>query len=1194
MIARGLTFSVIRKRLVLRRHVVAAVMMLCTFTGALALSVAPALAARGHVFGGEFGTAGSGPGQFEGPTGVAVNEATGEVYVVDKGNNRVERFSQTGVYEAEFNGSGTLAEEGEPAPAGQFSSPGGIAVDNACSLHRPALTEATTPTCGEFDPSDGDVYVVDAGNDVVDKYSAAGSYIGEISKSSGGDPSGLYGVGVDAEGLVWIYHESGGIDSYSNELVNVFLSDQKSQVLFSASPEFAVNSEDFFYVNEEATKLNGFGEVLIKELDNQAATGLAVELSSNDVYVDNEETVGRISQSGALIERFGSGVLGDGKGIGVNSASGTVYVADSSADAVKMFTPEPPAAPTVERTAPANVTSSSATLGAHINPRGEATEYYFDYGPTAAYGTSVPVPRGVLAASFGASGASVQLEGLEARTTYHFHVVAHSALGTAESPDQVFTTQTQGANFALPDNRVWELVSPPDKHGALVENSEAAIQASVEGSAISYVANTPTDAEPQGYSHGVQVFSSRAPGGGWVSQDIAPSHDQATEVVGSGFGSDYRFFSANLSLGVVQPLASSSTPLSPEATESTAYLHRDYLQGKVSEHCAESCYEPLVTAANVPAGRSFGVCHGSAHVCGPEFVGGTPDLNHVVLKSPAALTQTPIEGETEGLYEWSAGSLQLVSILPSEGKGESGAAVAGTLGWKDEVVRHAISDDGSRVIWSSGTSTPTTLYMRDTTTHETIRLDVPQGANNTTASSKPAFMTASSDGSKIFFLDGGKLTEVSTAKSNEPDLYEYDASAPMGSRLTDLTVDSHTGEHANVDNVIGASEDGSYVYFAAGGALTENATAGQCGGAATIKCNLYEYHNGATTLVAALSQDDSTDWTREMAHLTGRVSPDGRWLAFMSDRALTSYDNADAVSGMPDEEVYLYSANAQHVTCVSCNPTGAPPVGVEYAEGKSMALVAPGIHIWGNSTWIAANIPTWTPYRTDHAFYQSRFLSDNGRLFFDTRDALVPQDVNGTEDVYEYSPPGVGSCASSSTTFNDATGGCVSLISSGESAEESAFLDASATGGRDLEGDEGGGDVFFLTAAKLVSQDFDTSFDVYDAHECSTREPCATAAVIPPPCREGESCKLAPSPQPSVFGAPSSETFTGAGNTATAPPAKPSVKGKAKPLTRAQELGKALKVCKTKSRKRRVSCEKHARLAYGPARRAAKARKGGK
>ena len=96
---------------------------------------------------------------------------------------------------------------------------------------------------------------------------------------------------------------------------------------------------------------------------------------------------------------------------------------------------------------------------------------------------------------------------------------------------------------------------------------------------------------------------------------------------------------------------------------------------------------------------------------------------------------------------------------------------------------------------------------------------------------------------------------------------------------------------------------------------------------------------------------------------------------------------------------------------------------------------------------------------------------NNGELFFNSWDSLVPNDGNSTADVYEYEPNGVGGCSSAS--------GCQAMLSSGESHEESAFLDASETGG----------DVFFLTTQQLVTADVDQSYDVYDAHDCS-ESPC--------------------------------------------------------------------------------------------------------
>jgi hypothetical protein len=234
-----------------------------------------------------------------------------------------------------------------------------------------------------------------------------------------------------------------------------------------------------------------------------------------------------------------------------------------------------------------------------------------------------------------------------------------------------------------------------------------------------------------------------------------------------------------------------------------------------------------------------------------------------------------------------------------------------------------------------------------------------------------------------------------------------------------------------------------------------------------------------------------------------------------------------------------------------------------------------GYDVWAVGTWLAGSVPAYTSGSDVYeGRYQSRYLSNSGRLFFNSSDALSPQDVNGTEDVYEYEPPGVGDCTASRPSYSERAGGCVGLISAGTSAEESAFLDAS----------ENGGDVFFMTTSKLLPQDFDKSFDVYDAHECTSEAPCyPVASVAPPPCTTGDACKSAPTPQPTIFGAPSSETFSGAGNIT---PEGATVKSaKARTLTpRAKKLAAALKVCARKPRRDRASCRKRAKARYATVR----------
>jgi hypothetical protein len=129
-----------------------------------------------------------------------------------------------------------------------------------------------------------------------------------------------------------------------------------------------------------------------------------------------------------------------------------------------------------------------------------------------------------------------------------------------------------------------------------------------------------------------------------------------------------------------------------------------------------------------------------------------------------------------------------------------------------------------------------------------------------------------------------------------------------------------------------------------------------------------------------------------------------------------------------------------------------------------------------------------------------------------------------------------------------------------------------------------GDDTFFITSSRLTSQDQDTAVDVYDAHVCSHSVPCVQSAVSPPPCVSGDSCKAAPTPQPSIFGAPASATFLGAGNQISQPAIKPKTKGGG--LSRAQKLRQALNGCARRyrnDRNKRHVCVQRVRKRYGKA-----------
>lgn len=1151
---------------------------------------APALAVRGHSYT-SFGGEGSEPGQFLEPRGVAVNDDTGEVYVSDTGNGRVERFSGTGAFSVQFNGAS--------APTGPLSSPTGVAVDNS-----------TDP----LDPSTGDVYVIDAGHDVIDKFSPGGVYEGQITEGSGSAPLGeLDGVAVDATGNVWVYQASGEIDEYANGLSNTFISSRQSP--FGVQPGFAVDAQDDLYVlrgSGQFGKLDSAGEVLIETFDgSESSTGAAVDFESGNVYIEEGPTVGVFAPSGTLLERFGSGKLGAGAGIAVAPREGAVYVAEPSADEILIAKPEVVAAPQIGPAYAQNVTSSAAVVYAGVDPHGSDTTYLFQYGtadcatpPTSCL--DVPSePGSDIGEGFGEQTVDAQLSGLVPGTTYHYRVVARNDFGEVKGHEHEFTTQREGRQTSsLPDDRVWEMVSPPEKNSGHIEplqTESGDVQASAAGGAFAYLSDYSTSAEPAGEANLTQLLATRT-AEGWKTQDLATPH-QAPTTESIGAGQEYRMFSTELSASIVAPFElGGGLLLSHEASERTVYIRNE---APPCEAAATGCFHPLVTSelgySNVPPGVEFGGSPTATRL-GVEFLNATPELGAAVLASNAQLTEQAATGEgATSLFEWKAGSLALASVLPDKTAADAAPAQANAfLGRDDHDVRHALSADGSRIVWETQQSgEEPRLYLRDMQLGETVQIDKPQAPATGIGRNEPVFQTADAQDTKIFFTDEAALTVGSTASEGNPDLYVYEVSDEAGKlagRLEDLTAEVlNGGESAAVQGaVIGAAEDGSTVYFVADGVLAAGATPGDCGpthenNTSPVTCDLYESHEIApktwtTTFIATLSGGDRNDWAgaepENLHFMTAQVSPHGAYLEFMSEQSLTGYDNHDARSGEPDEEVFLYNSSSHRLICASCNPTGARPSGIQHTEQANLLVDPISDPTWslpGTDSWVAASVPGWTAVDSSSAIYQSRYLDDTGRLFFDSQDSLVPADTNGKEDVYEFEPEGVGTCVAASSTFDSSTGGCVNLISSGTSPEESAFLDASASGD----------DVFFLTSAKLAPQDLDEAADIYDAHVCEPGSQCPSAASVATEqqlCASSEACQGATVPPAPPAAAPSASS-SGEGNVQMT-----QVKPKSKPQTRAQMLAEALRSCRRRrSRKRRAGCEREARHRYSAKRASSKA-----
>jgi hypothetical protein len=94
-----------------------------------------------------------------------------------------------------------------------------------------------------------------------------------------------------------------------------------------------------------------------------------------------------------------------------------------------------PAAHTGSATA---LSYASATLNGSIDPHGSDTSYYFQYGPTAAYGAQTPIADA--GAGVKAVKVSAPIAGLQPLTRYYYRLVAVNSTGATTGSRRIFQT----------------------------------------------------------------------------------------------------------------------------------------------------------------------------------------------------------------------------------------------------------------------------------------------------------------------------------------------------------------------------------------------------------------------------------------------------------------------------------------------------------------------------------------------------------------------------------------------------------------------------------------------------------------------------------------------------------------------------------------------------------------------------------
>jgi hypothetical protein len=747
-------------------------------------------------------------------------------------------------------------------------------------------------------------------------------------------------------------------------------------------------------------------------------------------------------------------------------------------------------APTIASTSVSSVTPTTAVLHAEINPGGEATAYHFEYGGDDCSSnpcTSIPAVDAGIGSGGAALHVSKEVIGLQPGTTYHFRVVATNPADTSASVDNTFHTfkpavintscpnqaTRYGLSASLPDCRAYEMVSPVDKGGGDIRTEWTGLhgrtalnQSASDGNKLTY--SSWKSFGDQVASHYSNQYIATRGADGWTSHGIdAPL--LGPTIFDPFFSPDvelnipYEAFTDDLSIGWLWDQG--LEPLAPGAQEGFINLY---------ERNNENDKFQTLTIAE-PAE----VTNAPQYMLGIE--GYSDDGSHAIFVASAALTPDAATTTNEQLYDFTEGEIHLVSVLPNDEPAANGANAGNGIGggyatrysaWRDNVV----SDDGSRIFWltepSTNSGTLGKIYVR---IDGMTTVPVSAGSNGT-------WKTAATDGSKALYTEGGDFNGLGG------ELIEFDVDA-----------ETRTTVAAEVQGVAGASDDLSYIYFVSKEALASGATAGEF--------NFYVDHEGAKTFITTLSEEDVKGTTfggETLVHSSAKyhnssVTPDGGSVAFMSNLSLTGYDNTSATTGQPAQEVYVYNLESNSLICASCNPSGARPLTqpLQHPHGEPNYP----IEAFGGEKMAAAGWITTAP----NPYTSPRILTEDGStLFFNAFDALVPEDTNNQQDVYQWKAPGSGGC--------DQPNGCTSLISTGQSPEKSEFIDSSVDGR----------DVFFETDSSIVTQD-PGLVDIYNAR-AGGGYPRLTHVT---PCL-GDACQSVP-PLPNDA-TPASASFRGAGN----------------------------------------------------------------
>ncbi|MGH2911294.1 MAG: hypothetical protein ACRDJ3_02340 [Solirubrobacteraceae bacterium] len=634
-----------------------------------------------------------------------------------------------------------------------------------------------------------------------------------------------------------------------------------------------------------------------------------------------------------------------------------------------------------------------------------------------------------------------------------------------------------GAATALPDGRVYEMVSPPYKGGYGVDLGAAILATEENGNRVEYMSF--------GAFNGL-TGGPKAPGymalrtdGGWSSVPLVPPAAISPETIGNDLS---RSFSQSVTFDNAGP----NYGAGKYQNETDVFLLHDTSLPDTEEYFEVAGNIFLTSLEGKPFRSSV------------SYVSGSPDLCHLVLDTDQPLLVEAEESQQihNELYELDQGCSGATPALRVVGLNNESRLISPrceVLLGLDPRDSNAIADEGSEIYFTAnvqGGEHPDCVTGRHQifdriSGSKTIEVSRPLSepcdgvvAPNTVPCEDAGtrmssdFAAASEDGSHVVFTTSQRLTGEDLDSGN--DVYMAGVGCPGGPgegcessdrELTEMSQVSHdprAGQSADVLGVVRVAPDGKRVYFVAEGDLltvTEEARLEGEGrdvptdGAA----NLYVYELGTNTtkfvtdlcsgpelsgkvesarcppnLVAGpQNRNDTEIWEHGNAETSGQ---DARYLVFASYGRLVTGD-ADTAA-----DVYRYDAVTGRLDRISIGVAGYDANGNR--DGFDATI---GLH-WGASLV------------TEKYELASRAMSEDGtRIVFSSAEPLSPSVSNGDDNIYEWQEGG--------------GEGEVGMISTGTAGESDAEPVISPPGG----------DVFFTTVQGLVKEDTDGAADVYDA-----------------------------------------------------------------------------------------------------------------